>query len=282
MGTTGEEVEFPEEVVRGFGRDEVGVLEVLPSAAARFLRADQVRSSFSRTNLELVGFCFMTMNSQWFTLRRSSKYSTDQWYLGWLERERGQVAERGSKDAPLHQEDAGHQAVSDQHADAGKVWLVELAPHALVEAAHAVVCVGGALAVGDAVEEVAVVGALLPHALHLSGAWLEVAKVLLAETRLFEHGNLIAWEGRGVGVVRGQGAQDALGGLARAAVGRGEELQGVVWLEEGAQLAAGFLGLGPAQLGELDAVVRDELVDVAVLVALGLCMAHQDDHLCLG
>lgn len=31
--------------------------------------------------------------------------------------------------------------------------------------------------------------------------------------------------------------------------------------------------------GQLDAVVGDELVDVAVLVALGLRMADQNDHL---
>ena len=31
--------------------------------------------------------------------------------------------------------------------------------------------------------------------------------------------------------------------------------------------------------GELDSVIRDELVDVAVLVAFRLCMADQNDHL---
>ena len=181
--------------------------------------------------------------------------------------------------------------MGDQHTHAREVRLAELAPHALVEAAHAIVCVGGALAVGDAVEEVAVVGALLPHALHLGGAWLEVAKVLLAETRLFEDGNLITREGRRGGVVGGEGTQDAFGGLAGAAVGRGEELERVVWLEQRAQLPACFFRLelwsikaargrmrngrrgrraylAPAQLGELHAVVGDELVNVAVLVSL--------------
>jgi hypothetical protein len=37
--------------------------------------------------------------------------------------------------------------------------------------------------------------------------------------------------------------------------------------------------LGDAVRGQLHAVVGDELVDVAVLVALGLRVADQDDHL---
>lgn len=37
--------------------------------------------------------------------------------------------------------------------------------------------------------------------------------------------------------------------------------------------------LGTAMLGELDSVVRNELVDIAVPVPLGLRMANQDYHL---
>lgn len=133
--------------------------------------------------------------------------------------------------------------MGDQHAHAWKIGLAELSPHALIEAAHTVVGVGGTFSIGDSVEEVAVVGSLLPHALHLGGAWLEVAKVLLAETRLFKDGDLVAREGRGRGLVRGEGAQDAFGGLARAAVGRRKELDRVVWLEERAKLAARFFCL---------------------------------------
>jgi hypothetical protein len=70
--------------------------------------------------------------------------------------------------------------VRDQHADTGEVWIAELPPQALVEATDAVIGVGRTFAVGDAVEEVAIVGSLLPHPLHLGGTWLEVAKVLLA------------------------------------------------------------------------------------------------------
>jgi len=79
MGMTGDEVALAEA-----GAVLVGVVVapfVVPAAAARFFKSDQVRSSFWRMYLPLAGFCFMTMNSQWFTLRKSSKYSTDQWYL---------------------------------------------------------------------------------------------------------------------------------------------------------------------------------------------------------
>ena len=70
--------------------------------------------------------------------------------------------------------------MSDQHTDTGEVGVSELPPQTLVEAAHAVVGVGSALTVRNAVEEVAVVGSLLPHPLHFGRAWLEVAKVLFA------------------------------------------------------------------------------------------------------
>lgn len=33
-----------------------------------------------------------------------------------------------------------------------------------------------------------------------------------------------------------------------------------------------------AFFGELDAVIRDHLMDLAVLIALGLCMADEDDE----
>jgi hypothetical protein len=187
----------------------------------------------------------------------------------------------------------------DQDAHAGKVLVAKLSPQALVEATDAVVCIGSTLAVGNAIEEVAVVGALLPHALHFGGTWLEVAKVLLAQAGLFEDLDLVTGEGRGRGVVRGQRAQDALGSFARAAVGRGEELDRVIRLEERTELPSCIFGLvvrvsmrlsvpdqchcgaylGDAVRRQLHAVVGDELVDVAVLVALGLRVADQDDHL---
>lgn len=79
---------------------------------------------------------------------------------------------------PLHHEDSGHEAVGHQDADAGKVLLAEESPQRFVEPADPVVGVCRRLAVGNAVEEVAVVRSLHPHAFHLCGAWLEISKVL--------------------------------------------------------------------------------------------------------
>jgi hypothetical protein len=281
----------------GVGRLEVAMgVAAVAFAAVRFFSSDQVRSSFCRMNLPLFSLRFMIMNSQWLTLRRSSKYSTDQWYLSRQYASRHVVIRAHS---PLHEEDPRHQAMRDQDADAGEVLVAELSPQTLVEATNSVVCVCSALTVGYAVEEVAVVGSLLPHALHFGGAWLEVAKVLLAQAGLLEDLDLVAGEGRGRGVVRGQGAQDALGGLACPAVGRGEELDRVIGLEQRAKLSPCIFGLvvdgqyalistmsvhggaylGDTVRGQLHTVVGDKLVDVAVLVALGLRVADQDDHL---
>jgi hypothetical protein len=152
-----------------------------------------------------------------------------------------------------------------QYTHAGKVVLAELTPETFVEATHSVVCISGALAVGDAVEEVAVVGSLLPHTLHLSTARLEVAKVLLAQTGLLVDLDVGAAEGRRFGVVRGQRGEDALGGLAGTTVGRGEEVEGIVRSQDLPQTTSSVVGLGPAIVGKLYAVVGDCLVNLAVL-----------------
>jgi hypothetical protein len=125
---------------------------------------------------------------------------------------------RTSLAIPLHEEDPRHQTMRDQDAHTWKVVVTELSPQALVEAAHPVVCIGRTLAIRYAVEEMPVIGPLLPHALHFCRAWLEVAKVLFSQPRLFVDGDLVAWEGRGRGVVRGQRAEDAFGRFARSAV----------------------------------------------------------------
>lgn len=179
---------------------------------------------------------------------------------------------------PFHEEYTGHEAVSDENTDAGKVVLAKLAPETLVEAADAVVSVGGALAVGDAVEEVAVVSTFLPHALHFGAAGLKVAKVLLAEAGLFIDLDAGAAERRGAGIVRGQGGEDAFGGFAGAAVGRSEDLKGVIGAEEFAKSASSVVGLVPAFGGEFHPVIGDGLVDVFVFVSFGLSMADQDDQ----
>jgi hypothetical protein len=109
--------------------------------------------------------------------------------------------------------------------------------------------------------------------------WLEVAKVLLAQARLLVDLDVVPLKRRrAVVVVSSESAQDALGGLARAAVGRGEDADGVVLAQHGLEAAAGVLGLQPALGRQADAVVGDELVDVAVAVALGLAVADEDEQ----
>lgn len=143
-------------------------------------------------------------------------------------------------------------------------------PQALVEAAHSVVGVGCALAVGDPVEEVAVVGALLPHAFHLGATWLEVAEILLAQPRLLVDFDVGAAKGRGLRVVGGEGCEETLCGFAGAAVGRREDLEGVVWAEKVAEAAACFVGLGPSFWCEFYSVIWDGLVYLAVFWAISV------------
>src|SRR5690242_20404965 len=108
----------------------VDVDVVPPAAAALRFSSDQVRSSFWSMYLRLASLCFMTMNSQWLTLRRSSKYSTDQWYLGRVSACAVLAARKSRRvlaDSPLHEEDARHEAVGDEDADARKVVVAKLA-----------------------------------------------------------------------------------------------------------------------------------------------------------
>ena len=80
----------------------------------------------------------------------------------------GELGERGA--IPFHQEDSCHEAMRDKDAYAGEVTVAKLSPQAVVEAADTIVCVRSTLTVGDAVEEMTIVGAFLPHAFHLNGA----------------------------------------------------------------------------------------------------------------
>ena len=128
--------------------------------------------------------------------------------------------------------------MGDEHAHTGEVVVLEGSPQTLVEATDTVVGIRCTLAVGYAVEEVAIIGPLLPHPLHFGRAWLEVAKVLFAYPRLFVDGYLVAGKRRWRGVIGSQSAEDAFGGLACSAVGRRVELERVVGLEEGAELAS--------------------------------------------
>jgi hypothetical protein len=57
-------------------------------------------------------------------------------------------------------------------------------------------------------------------------------------------------------------------------------VEGIVWFEEGAEAAPGFVGLRAAVGGEFDAVVGDVLVDIAIpwgkLLALSKRTTHED------
>lgn len=134
----------------------------------------------------------------------------------------------------------------DEHAHTREAVLAEAPPQALVEAADAVVGVGGGFAVGDAVEEMAVRGALLPHGRHGGGGGLEVPEVLLAQAGFlvnFDGGEGEGGGGGGGGRGGGEGGEDARGGFARAAVGGREEVEGVGGAEQRAEFVACFFGL---------------------------------------
>jgi len=198
------------------GVDEVALFVSSFSFAARRLSSDHVRSSFWSMYRPLFSLRFMIMNSQWLTLRRSSKYSTDQWYL---EHVSSGLLTQSLCASPFHEEDPRHQPVCDQNAYTGKVVVLERSPQALVEPTDSIVRVSRTLAIRYTVEEVSIVGPLLPHALHLGRTWLEVSKVLFTYPGLFEDGYLIAGKGRWCWVVGGQSTEYAFGCLARATVG---------------------------------------------------------------
>ena len=95
----------------------------------------------------------------------------------------------------------------------------------------------------DPIKKMSIIRSLLPHPFHFGRTRLEVPEILFAEAGFLEDFDFVAGEGGGGGVVGGEGPQDAFGGFAGAAVGRGEELEGVVWFEHGAEAAACFFCL---------------------------------------
>lgn len=167
----------------------------------------------------------------------------------------------------------------DKNANTGEIFLSKLSPQALIEATNTVISISSTLSVGNAIEEVTVVSSFLPHPFHLRRTGLEVPKVLFTKPWLFEHFDLVSWEGGRCGIVGSQRSKYALGGLACTPIRRSEELDGVIGLEQGPELSASFLCLADAMRGKFDPVVWDELVDIAILVTLGLRMANQNDQL---
>jgi hypothetical protein len=109
----------------------------------------------------------------------------------------------------------------------------------------------------------------VPHPSHLRLAGLEVAEVLLADAGLF-----IDADGGGVGVVLEGRREDALGCFARAGVRGGDDLEGVGGEQEGSKFVPCFQRLAAADGGEGDAVVGNGLVDRAVGIPDGLCVAN--------
>lgn len=109
----------------------------------------------------------------------------------------------------------------DKHAYTRKIRLTKAPPQTLIKPTDTIIRISGTLSIRNAVEEVSIIRPLLPHALHLVAAWLEIAKVLFSQPRLFVDFDGVTVEGRGsAGFGRGgQGAEDAFGGFARAAVG---------------------------------------------------------------
>ena len=111
---------------------------------------------------------------------------------------------------PFHEKAARHEAMRDQQHNAGEVLLPKLAPEGLVEAAHAIVGIGGGFTERDAVEKVSVGSPLLPDPLHLIPARLKVAKVLLAQSRFFVDPNRVTLERRRERIVGRQRAYYAV------------------------------------------------------------------------
>lgn len=120
----------------------------------------------------------------------------------------------------------------NKHTDARKVRLAKTPPQTLIEPTDPIIRIRRTLAIRYAVEEVSVVGPLLPHPLHLATTWLKVTKVLFPQSGLLIHLDGMSAKRRRSIVGRRrrcEGAQDAFCGFARAAVGGCVELEGVVW-----------------------------------------------------
>lgn len=75
---------------------------------------------------------------------------------------------------------------------------------------------------------------------------MEIAEILFAQSGLLIHFDSVSWKWRRRGRVGGQGVENPFGCFARAAVWRGEEVEGIIWAEERAELSTclGCLGQG--------------------------------------
>lgn len=209
---------------------------------------------------------------------------------------------------PALEKNAGPDAVGDENKHAGERVLLELAEKGVVERGASVVDVGGALAVRNSVEEVAVLGPLQPDLPHLLRRALEVAEVLLPHAGLLVDDDLAAAAAGGGGGLSAGGLSgvavagrvavvvvavvDAVGGvdalqapedplqrLPRALVRRREEADRLALVHVVVELDAGSKRLLPACRRQGDLVVRRVAVHGLVAVALGLAVADQQYEL---
>lgn len=132
----------------------------------------------------------------------------------------------------------------NKHTHAREVFFSEAPPERFVEAGNTIVGIGGGFSVGDPVEEVTVVGTLLPHAAHFGGAGLEVSEILFAQAGFFVDFYGVTGERRRGGGGGGEGIEYSFGGFTGSTVGRCEEVECVVGAEKGAQFYTCFFCLG--------------------------------------
>ena len=93
---------------------------------------------------------------------------------------------------------------------------------------------------------------------------MEVAKVLFAKARLLVDFDGVSRKRRGLGVIGGERVQYPFRRLSSASVWRGEEVEGIIGPQEGAELAPCFGGLSPSFWCEFYSMIGRSLVDFSV------------------
>lgn len=88
-----------------------------------------------------------------------------------------------------------------------------------------------------------VIRTLLPHTAHFNAIGLEISKVLFTQAGLFVDFYGVPREWRWGGVGGGEGVEDAFRCFACSSIGRGKEVEGIVWVKEGAEFHPGFFCL---------------------------------------
>jgi hypothetical protein len=81
-----------------------------------------------------------------------------------------------------------------QNTNTRTILLSELPPKTLIETTYAIIRIRRTLPIWNPVKEMAIIRPLLPHPLHLRTTWLEIAEILLSQTRLFVDFDTVARE----------------------------------------------------------------------------------------